>query len=411
MEHLPPLLLTQFKVHTTTDDSRFAARDFFVRRRYRDFVWLRGQLVLTCPGAIVPPLPPSDKPYKGDDRFSTQFVQRRQAGLELFLRRVAEHKMLAGSADLRTFLEAKVWELETAKNASATSWTASLLDATDASMKRARAALSSKTPDDEELERLRAFASEYHTVVSAAETAHHSTVATLQQQAEDLSHLGPAFDLLSQSESELSLPFTHMAKELDALRELFLAQVQAENVSGLSALLTFNAGMAASLREVLKNRDHALLQYNKAIALLDARGKERQSYNSAQASRQQRSSEGDGSATAAEAGMGASGVMSTLKAKMEKLLGDHDPDKGTKLAAKLAEAEKAHQETKSRWESISASMSSEAENFHALTNADFARGLRQHVQQQIEFEAAQQREWSELLRVFEEVPAAPSSLS
>ena len=75
---------------------------------------------------------------------------------------------------------------------------------------------------------------------------------------------------------------------------------------------------------------------------------------------------------------------------------------------KLAEAEKAHQETKSRWESISASMSSEAENFHALTNADFARGLRQHVQQQIEFEAAQQREWSELLRVFEEVPAAPS---
>ena len=56
-------------------------------------------------------------------------------------------------------------------------------------------------------------------------------------------------------------------------------------------------------------------------------------------------------------------------------------------------------------------MSSEAKNFHALTNADFARGLRQHVQQQIEFEAAQQREWSELLRVFEEVPAAPSTLS
>ena len=372
-------------------------------------MWLRGQLVLTCPGAIVPPLPPSDKPYKGDDRFSTQFVQRRQAGLELFLRRVAEHKMLAGSADLLTFLEAKVWELQTAKNASATSWTASLLDATDASMKRARGT-SSKTPDDEELsgyELSRAST----TPCQRGRDRSSPTVATLQQQAEDLSHLGPAFDLLSQSESELSLPFTHMAKELDALRELFLAQVQAENVSGLSALLTFNAGMAASLREVLKNRDHALLQYNKAIALLDARGKERQSYNSAQASRQQRSSEGDGSATAAEAGAGASGVMSTLKAKMEKLLGDHDPDKGTKLAAKLAEAEKAHQETKSRWESISASMSSEAKNFHALTNADFARGLRQHVQQQIEFEAAQQREWSELLRVFEEVPAAPSTLS
>ena len=50
------------------------------------------------------------------------------------------------------------------------------------------------------------------------------------------------------------------------------SQVQTENVTGLSALLTFNAGMAASLKDVLKNRDHAQLQYNKAIALLDARG-------------------------------------------------------------------------------------------------------------------------------------------
>ena len=76
----------QFKIHTVTDDPRFAARDFFVRRRYRDFLWLRGQLQSAYPEAIVPPLPPPDKPYKGDDRFSAQFIQRRQAGLELFLR-------------------------------------------------------------------------------------------------------------------------------------------------------------------------------------------------------------------------------------------------------------------------------------------------------------------------------------
>ena len=72
-----------FKVHTITDDSRFAASDFFVRRRYRDFLWLRGQLTSSFPGAIVPPLPPADKPYKGEfDRFSKEFIQRRQAGLE-----------------------------------------------------------------------------------------------------------------------------------------------------------------------------------------------------------------------------------------------------------------------------------------------------------------------------------------
>ena len=191
------------------------------------------------PGAIVPPLPPTDKVYK-DDRFSIQFIQRRQAGLELFLRRVATHAALAKSDDLLTFLEAKVWELQTAKNASTASWTSSLLDSTDASFKRVSAALRSKTPDDDEIERLRSFSAEYYKVVVAAEAAHLTTVGTLQLQADDLSHLGPAFDLLSQSERELSLPFTRMAKELDALRELYLRHVQAEHVSGLTSLLAFN---------------------------------------------------------------------------------------------------------------------------------------------------------------------------
>ena len=56
-----------------------------------------------------------------------------------------------------------------------------------------------KTPDDEEIERLRGFSAEYYNVVSSAEAAHHATVAALQQQADDLSHLGPAFDLLARN--------------------------------------------------------------------------------------------------------------------------------------------------------------------------------------------------------------------
>ena len=50
-----------------------------------------------------------------------------------------------------------------------------------------------------------------------------------------------------------------MATELDALRELCERQVQLEHVSGLASLLAFNCGMAASLKEVLANRDAALL--------------------------------------------------------------------------------------------------------------------------------------------------------
>ena len=229
---LPQNHFVDFKVRTCTDEPRFATRpEFFVRRRYRDFVWLRAQLVASFPGAIVPPLPQTDSLVK-DDRFSTKFIQRRQAGLELFLRRVAVHGQLSTSSDLLTFLEAKVWELQTAKNSSVRSWTADLLDSTESSMKRAAGIFRSKVPDDDGVEKLRAFASEYYAVVSAAEAAHLSNVNTLGDAAADLSHLGPAVDLLSQSETELSLPFTHMATALTELNELYLKRVQAEHVSG-----------------------------------------------------------------------------------------------------------------------------------------------------------------------------------
>ena len=129
-----------FRVATTLDDRpqqqhntpqtppRPLEPDFLVRRRYRDFVWLRDQLCLGYPAAIVPPLPPVDSPLK-DDRFSARFIAQRRAGLELFLRRVARHGALSRSKELRTFLEAKVWELTTVKNASTSTSSISLRQA------------------------------------------------------------------------------------------------------------------------------------------------------------------------------------------------------------------------------------------------------------------------------------------
>ena len=377
-----------FKVTITTDDPRFQLRNFFVRRRYSDFKWLRGQLTLNFPGCIVPPLPPADNPakaLKGEIKsFAPDFIARRQAGLELFLRRVAAHHQLVAAPDLVTFLEAKVWELQTAKNASSSTLLDSMLDSTEASLRKYAIMMQKKTPDDAEVEGLRAFASEYYSVVEAAARAHQATVSTIADAAGDLSNLGPAFDLLSQSERELSLPFTHMARELDALRELFLKQVQAEGVSGLSALLTFNAGMAASLKDVLKNRDHAQLEFSKSSQVLDLRTKERQSWQMANADKPPPSPRADQS----------------LVARMFSA----DPLKGQKLQTKVMEAERELEEAQGIWDEINKSISVEALSFHRTTNIDFAHGLREHIHQQLAFEDAQQHHWRQLLAVFEKVP-------
>ena len=44
-----------YKISTSTDLARFSQREFFVRRRFRDFQWLREQLCAAFPAAIVPP--------------------------------------------------------------------------------------------------------------------------------------------------------------------------------------------------------------------------------------------------------------------------------------------------------------------------------------------------------------------
>ena len=311
----------------------------------------------------------------------------------MFLRRVADHPALTTSTDLKTFLDAKVWELQTEKNKSTPSWYEKMLDTAGDGVKRVTNALTSKTPDDEAVEKLRQFANEYHGVLAAAHAAHHSTVNTLALQAEDMHHLGPAFDLLSQTEKELSGAFNGMAVELDALRELYLKQVQEEHVRGLSSLLAFNAGMAASFKDVLKNRDYSLVQYNKATQLLDKRSKERQAWQ-----------DGGGAAERSQGGSprpgGAGGVMNSMMSKMG--LAD-DPGKGQRLANKVAEAENAVAETKQRWETISEGLESETAKFHRMTNADFAEGLRSHAAQQIAFEQEKQKHWQALLAEFEQV--------
>ena len=112
--------------------------------------------------------------------------------------------------------------------------------------------------------------------------AHQSSVRTLADSAADLGQLGPAFGLLSQTETELSLPFTQMADTMGSLRELLLRRVQAEHVSGLSALLGFSTGLATSLKEVLANHDASLAELGEASSLLEAKTLERRRHEELQ---------------------------------------------------------------------------------------------------------------------------------
>lgn len=76
-----------------------------VKRRYQDFCWLSEKLKRDHPSCILPPLP--DRHSLLDmlvDRFSPDFIKKRQLALERFLKRLSEHPVLSNSEVLQQFM-------------------------------------------------------------------------------------------------------------------------------------------------------------------------------------------------------------------------------------------------------------------------------------------------------------------
>ncbi|GFS20017.1 sorting nexin-4 [Elysia marginata] len=79
-----------------------------VWRRYTEFELLRNYLDVTFPSVIVPPLPEKKASYAWQnvsmDRFDPDFIERRRAGLEIFLLRCAAHPRLCQDKIFMGFL-------------------------------------------------------------------------------------------------------------------------------------------------------------------------------------------------------------------------------------------------------------------------------------------------------------------
>eukprot|EP00033_Pygsuia_biforma_P001428 GCRY01001612.1.p1 GENE.GCRY01001612.1~~GCRY01001612.1.p1 ORF type:complete len:431 (+),score=88.28 GCRY01001612.1:173-1465(+) len=96
--------LKKFVVYTITTQTnmpQFEGDSFFVKRRFKDFLWLHKVLVENHPGIAVPPLP--EKVAVG--RFHEAVVEARRRELERFLDKVTFHPSLKEDVSLRLFLQ------------------------------------------------------------------------------------------------------------------------------------------------------------------------------------------------------------------------------------------------------------------------------------------------------------------
>ncbi|CAH1241292.1 SNX4 [Branchiostoma lanceolatum] len=88
----------------------FTDETFSLWRRYSEFELLRNYLCVTYPAVVIPPLPEKkihmmwQKLSGGEDKFDPDFIERRRAGLESFLLRVAAHSQLSQDKIFHAFL-------------------------------------------------------------------------------------------------------------------------------------------------------------------------------------------------------------------------------------------------------------------------------------------------------------------
>jgi len=100
-----------YKVWSKTRLSQYKNPESEVIRRYKDFDWLCGRLQEQNRGIIVPAAP--EKNAVAKISATTDFIETRRRGLQVFINRVAEHPVLKFSPDLQLFLEGSEIEWRT----------------------------------------------------------------------------------------------------------------------------------------------------------------------------------------------------------------------------------------------------------------------------------------------------------
>ncbi|XP_023019726.1 LOW QUALITY PROTEIN: sorting nexin-2 [Leptinotarsa decemlineata] len=120
-----------YRITTKTNMRMFKNKEFSVTRRFSDFLGLHDKLTekYLKVGRIIPPAPEKSvigmtkikmSSQEGPTANGNDFVERRRASLERYLKRTAEHPVLVLDPDFREFLESDV-ELPKATNTSALS--------------------------------------------------------------------------------------------------------------------------------------------------------------------------------------------------------------------------------------------------------------------------------------------------
>ncbi|XP_069490728.1 sorting nexin-11 [Ambystoma mexicanum] len=94
-----------YKIFLHTNSKAFTAKTSCVRRRYREFVWLRKRLQKNAGLVPVPELPGKGAFFMANNE---DFIEKRRQGLQQFLEQIVHSMVLLSDSQLHLFLQSQL---------------------------------------------------------------------------------------------------------------------------------------------------------------------------------------------------------------------------------------------------------------------------------------------------------------
>ncbi|KAG1951820.1 sorting nexin-7 isoform X2 [Pimephales promelas] len=239
-----------YRVMTKTTRSEFDASEFEVRRRYQDFLWLKGRLEEAHPTLIVHPLPEKFVMKGMVERFNEDFIETRRKALHRFLNRIAEHPIFSSTEDFKIFLTAESGELTSHKKQGP-----SFLSRMGETVKAVAASVRGVRNRPEEFTDMQEYVDAFTQKIGSLDKVSQRIVREKKEHLEELKECVPIYTLWSQSEEELAEPLKSMAGCLDSCCKETEEQVKELNDHLIPALHEYVL-CTETLKAVLRRRDN-----------------------------------------------------------------------------------------------------------------------------------------------------------
>uniref|UniRef100_A0A671MGV0 Sorting nexin-7-like n=1 Tax=Sinocyclocheilus anshuiensis TaxID=1608454 RepID=A0A671MGV0_9TELE len=239
-----------YRVMTKTTRSEFDSSEFEVRRRYQDFLWLKGRLEEAHPTLIVHPLPEKFVVKGMVERFNEDFIETRRRALHRFLNKIAEHPIFSSSEDFKIFLTAASGELTSHKKQGP-----GFLSRMGDTVKAVAAAVRGVRNRPQEFTEMQEYVEAFSQKIISLDKVTQRIVREQKEYLEELKECGPTYALWSQSEEELAEPLKNVAGCVD--RCCKETEEQVKNLSDhLIPVLHEYVLCADTLKAVLRRRDN-----------------------------------------------------------------------------------------------------------------------------------------------------------